>query len=67
MRGSEQRNRYLPSRFSSALAFALSMRRRPPGVTRRNRFRPGLPASEPSIRPRSAAVRASLPAMISSS
>ena len=33
--GSEERSRYLPSRFSSALILALSMRRSPPGVTRR--------------------------------
>ena len=40
--GSAQRSRYLPSRFSSALALVLSMRSSPPGVTRRNRFRPGI-------------------------
>ena len=57
--GSEQRRRYLPSRFSSALILALSMRSSPPGVTRRNRFRPGL-RGQGSLdsRPRSAAVSA---------
>ena len=40
--GSELRSRYLPSRFSSALILAASVRSRPPGVTRRYRFRPGL-------------------------
>jgi hypothetical protein len=40
--GSEVRSRYLPSRFSSALILAAPIRSRPPGVTRRYRFRPGL-------------------------
>ena len=53
----------MPSRFSSALTLALSTRRRPAGVTRRNRFRPGFPAREPSILPRSAAVSASVLSM----
>src|SRR5207247_9248020 len=40
--GSEERSRYFPSRFSSVFILALSMRSRPPGVTRRNRFSPGM-------------------------
>src|SRR2546430_178135 len=40
--GSEERSRYLPSRLASALILALSTRSSPLGVTRRNRFRPGM-------------------------
>src|SRR5205809_6251495 len=47
--GSEVRSRYLPSRFSSALILAASTRRRPPGVTRRYRFRPGLVEMTPQL------------------
>src|SRR6266849_4356578 len=44
--GSAQRSRYLPSRFSPALAFVRSIRSSPPPVTRRNRFSRGeLPAT----------------------
>src|SRR5665648_501566 len=40
--GSEERRRYLPSSFSSALMAASSVRSSPPAVTRRKRARPGL-------------------------
>ena len=49
--GSAVRSRYLPSRFSSAFAFAASVRGSPPGVTRRYRFSPGFV----EITPRSSA------------
>jgi hypothetical protein len=48
MCGSEVRRRYLPSRFSSALIFALSILSSLAGVTRRNRFRAGRAARLPS-------------------
>ena len=63
--GSEQRSRYLPSRFVSVLIFALSMRSSPPGLVRRNRSNPGFPEIVQSILPRSAAVSVSMPTMIS--
>jgi len=40
--GSQVRSRYFPSSFASAVTAAASTRNSPPGVTRRNRFRPGL-------------------------
>src|SRR6185437_805244 len=49
--GSLVRSRYLPSRFSSALILAASARSKPPGVTRRYRFRPGLVEMTPQLGP----------------
>ena len=65
--GSELRSRYLPSRFSSALALVLSARSSPPGVTRRNRFSPGIAEILPRSSARFTAVSVSDPAMASSS
>jgi hypothetical protein len=62
--GSEQRSRYLPSRFSSAFILALSTRSRPPGVTRRNLFSPGIMEIFPRSSARLVALRGSVAAII---
>ena len=59
--GSEARSRYLPSRFSSAFALDASVRSRPPGVTRRYRFRPGFVEMTPRSSGRLSLARAVRP------
>jgi len=50
----EVRSRYLPSRFSSALIAAASVRSSPPGATRRYRFSRGLVEMTPRSSARAA-------------
>ncbi len=58
--GSEQRSRYFPSRFASVAIFFLSTRSSPPGVTRKNRFSPGMVEIRPRSSARFVAVRVSV-------
>ena len=65
--GSEQRSRYMPSRFSSVSIFSWSMRSLPTGVVRRYRFSPGLSAISPRSLPHLKSLSWSDPSMRSAS